>query len=122
MDLNKDKTKVMHVREQEHLTPPTIVEIKKTEETYKHQCKFCDRKCKTQRGLHIHMRFYNNQYELTDEAFPVDNINTVFGTPSNRWFRMAWKGYPGEGSWEPERSLSSQGCDDFINAFWKKKI
>ena len=119
MDLHKSKTKAMHVRKQDHLVPPPIAKIKKTEGDYKHQCKFCDRKCKTQRGLKIHMRFCNSQHELTEAAFPVDCINAVFGTPSNRSFRVEWKGYPGEDSWEPERSLSAQGCDGLIQEFWE---
>ena len=47
MHLHKGKTKTMIVREQEKLAPPTVEAIKKTEDAYKHQCKFCDRKYKT---------------------------------------------------------------------------
>ena len=34
MDLHKGKTKTMHVCKQEHMAPPSIEAIKKTEEAY----------------------------------------------------------------------------------------
>ena len=72
MLLNKGKTKNMHVRHQEKLAPPSIDVIKKTEDSYKHVCKFCDRRFKTSRGLHIHMASCDNQHGLTPEAFPIE--------------------------------------------------
>ena len=75
------------------MTPPTVEAIKKTEDTYKHQCKFCDRKFKTKRGLHIHMAACDNQHGLTDKAFPVEDINAVFDIPGKRWFRVSWEGF-----------------------------
>ena len=118
MDLHKGKTKTMHVRIQEKPAPPTVEEIKKTEDTYKHACKFCDRKFKTSRGMRIHMASCDYQYDLTPEAFSIEGINAVFGTPANRWYRTAWTGHPGKDSWEPERSLVEQGCQDCIKEFW----
>ena len=101
------------------MTPPTVEAIKKTEDTYKHQCKFCDRKFKTKRGLHIHMAACDNQHGLIDKAFPVEGINAVFDTPENRWFRVSWEGFASnEDSWEPERSLVRQGCQRVIKKFW----
>ena len=120
MTLHKGKTKTMHVRKQECLAPPTVDAIKKTEGAYKHVCKFCDRRCKTLRGLRIHMASCNNQHELTKEAYQCEGINAVFGTPEHRWFRMAWVGHPGEDSWEPERSLTAQGCENLIKDFWHR--
>ena len=121
MDLHKGKTQTMHVREQEKLAPPTIAEVKRTEDTYKHQCVFCDRKFKTSRGLHIHMASCNNQHGLTQEAFTIEGINAAFGTPENRWFRVSWKGYSKNAdSWEPERSLVRQGCTNCIKEYWHK--
>ena len=92
--------------------------IKKTEDACKHQCKFCDRKCKTLRGLHIHMVSCDCQHGLTENAFPLEGINVVFDTPEYRWFRVSWAGYASdEDSWEPERSLVSQGCQNVIKDF-----
>ena len=45
-------------------------------------------------------------------------INAVFGTPKDRWFRVEWLGHPGKDSWEPERSLTRQGCEESIKTFW----
>ena len=111
MHLHKGKMQTMHVREQEKLALPTFAEIKKTENTYKHQCMFCDRKFKTSRGLHIHMASCNNQHGLTSESFEIDSINATFGTPKNRWFRVSWTGYAASAdSWDPDHSLVRQGC------------
>lgn len=41
MEINIDKTKVMHVQRQEKISPPTVKEIMKTEAKYEHVCKFC---------------------------------------------------------------------------------
>ena len=120
MDINKDKTKNMHVAKQARLAPPTIDEIKATEATYKHECKFCGRRCKTSRGLHIHMASCDNQYELTEEVFVIEDIVAVFGTPTHRWYLVKWEGHPGKDSWEPEGSLVSQGCECTIKDFWSR--
>ena len=66
------------------------------------------------------MESCDNQHGLTEKTFPVGGINAVFGTPENRWFRVRWEGYAAnEDSWEPERSLTRQGCGDSIKEFWK---
>ena len=56
---------------------------------YKNVCKFCDKRCKTTRGLKIHMAAYNNQHTLTEEEFVISDINSTFGTMTNRWYRVA---------------------------------
>ena len=42
----------------------------------------------------------------------------MFGTPKDRWYRVEWVDHPGEDSWEPERSLTRQGCEASIKTFW----
>ena len=49
----------------------------------------------------------------------IDGINVVFGTPECRWYRVQWEGYEGNDTWETERSLKRQGCDDSIREFWR---
>ena len=120
MTINIPKTKVMHVARQEKIAPPTINEMKATEAKYTHKCKFCPRRCKTAGGLAKHMRFCNFQHKLSEEVFEVEGINAVFGVPEHRWFRVQWRGYPGQDSWEPERSLRDQGCGSSIRDFWKQ--
>ena len=62
----------------------------------------------------------NRQHGLTDKEFEVDDINAVFGTPECRWFRVQWAGYKNQDTWEPERSLRRQGCEEAIRDFWTK--
>ena len=81
---------------------------------------FCGRRCKTKRGLHIHMASCDRQHGLTDEAFTIEGIDATFGTPECRWYRVQWEGYKGADTWEPERSLVRQGCEDSIKAFWSR--
>ena len=120
MDISKKKTKTRQVAEQEKVAVSTVAEMKKTEAEYKFKCLFCPRRCKTARGLKIHMTDCNFQHELTDKEFEINDINAVFGTLEQRWFRVCWKGYPGEDSWEPERSLRKQVCSAVIRHFWQK--
>ena len=43
----------------------------------------------------------------------------MFGTPENRWYRVSWTGYAASAdSWEPERSLVRQGCQNCIKEYW----
>ena len=119
MNVNADKTKAMHVEEQEDLPALTSEQIKSVEEGYKHECDFCGKKFKTSRGMKIHRATCSCQHGLTDEEFEVLRINAVFGTPPHRWFRVEWKGHPKKDSWEPERSLAKQGCEESIQEFWK---
>jgi len=111
-------TKVMQVERQEKTKPPTVEAIKKTEASYKHECDFCGRKFKTKRGMRIHRASCNKQHGLTEEEYEIKEINAVFGTPADRWFRVAWVDHPGKDSWESERSLVKQGCEPAIKAFW----
>ena len=120
MQIHMGKTKCMHVRKQPYIAPPTIAEIKSTEAGYKHECKFCGRRFKTSRGMRIHLAACNNWHGLSVDEFPIGKLNAVFGTPENRWYRVEWIGYPGEDSWEPERSLTQQGCQESIQDFWSK--
>ena len=115
MDINKKKTKTLQVAEQKKVPVSTVAEMKKTEAEYKHQCIFCPRRFKTARGLKIHMAACNFQHELTEKEFEINDINAVFGTLEQRWFRVCWKD-----SWEPERSLRRQGCNAAIRHFWQK--
>ena len=118
MDINKKKTKVMHVARQEKIRPSTDVEINETEKSYKHVCDFCPRRFKTSRGLKIHRASCKCQHGLTTEEFEIDSINATFGTVEQRWYRVCWKGHEGKDSWEPERSLVQQGCEESIRTFW----
>ena len=118
MLIHTDKTKTMHVCRQEKQAPPQVDDIKQTEAGYKNECSFCGRKFKTNRGLNIHTASCKSQHGLTEEAFTIAGINAVFGTPQHRWFRVEWKGHQGQDSWEPERSLVSQGCEESIKEFW----
>ena len=118
MSINASKTKNMHVEKQAKIAPPSVKAIKETEATYKHECEFCGRRCKTARGLKIHKAACACQHGLTDHAFTIDRINAVFGTVQRRWYRVEWEGYPGEDTWEPARSLVRQGCEDSIKRFW----
>ena len=86
MVIHMGKTKTMHVRHQPAIAPPTIEEIKKTEGGYKHECEFCERRFKTNRGRKIHQSSCNNWHGLTVDEFPVEKVTATFGTPSNRWF------------------------------------
>ena len=97
--ISKSKTKTMHEGKQQ-VCISTIQEIKHVESDYKHECQFCGRKCKTQRGLHIHMAACNRQHGLTDEVFTIDGINTVFGTPECRWYRYMVRWYEDNDTWE----------------------
>ena len=118
MTIHKGKTKNMIVERQQKLKPPTIEAIKKTEAEYKYECEFCGRRCKTARGLKIHQAACDKQHGLTDEVYTIKRVNAAFGTPADRWFRVEWLGYEGEDSWEPERSLIRQGCEQSIKEFW----
>ena len=120
MNINIKKTKTLHVAEQAVPAVSTVEEMKKTEAEYKHKCIFCPRRCKTARGLKIHMAACNFQHSLTDEEFEINDINATFGTLEHRWFRVCWKNHPGKDSWERERSLCRQGCSASIRHFWKK--
>ena len=120
MNINIKKTKTLHVAEQAVPAVSTVEEMKKTEAEYKHKCIFCPRRCKTARGLKIHMAACNFQHSLTDEEFEINDINATFGTLEHRWFRVCWKNHPGKDSWGPERSLCRQGCSAAIHHFWKK--
>ena len=120
MTINKKKTKNMHVEEQKKVAVSTVEEMKTTEAAFKHQCIFCPRRFKTARGLKIHMASCNCQHKLTEEEFEINDINAVFGTLEQRWFRVCWKDHPGKDSWDPERSLQRQGCSAAIRHFWQK--
>ena len=102
MTIHMGKTKNMHVHKQAKIAPPTVTEIKYTEADYKHECQYCGRKLKTNRGLKIHLAACNNWHGLTEDEYPVEKINAVFGVPEHRWYRVQWLGYSGEDSWEPE--------------------
>ena len=119
MKINKKKTKNL-VMEQEKVAVSTVDEMKKAETNYKNQCIFCPRRFKTARGLKIHMASCNCQHGLTDEEFEINDINAVFGTLEQRWFRVCWVNHPGKDSWEPERSLCRQACRAAIRHFWEK--
>ena len=118
MCINKKKTKTLQVSVQEKVAVSTKLEVKKTEEAYKHGCKFCPRRFKTERGKKIHMASCKSRHGLTDKSFEINDINAVFGTVEQRWFRVCWKNHPGKDSWEPERSLRDQGCSAAIRHFW----
>ena len=105
-------------RQQVKVKPPTVAEILVTEADYKHECEFCGRRCKTKRGLNIHKASCSKWHGLSEEEFEIKRINAAFGTPKDRWFRVEWTGHPGKDSWEPERSLTRQGCEASIKAFW----
>ena len=119
MHLNRAKTKMMQVQKQQ-VRKPTIQEIKDIENEYTYECNFCGRRCKTKRGLHIHMASCDRQHGLTDEVFTIEGIDATFGTPECRWYRVQWEGYKGADTWEPERSLVRQGCEDSIKTFWSR--
>ena len=87
-DAHMGKTKNMHVRKQDHVAPPTVTEIKSTEDKYKYTCKFCDRKFKTCCDMKIHEATCNNWNGLTADEFQMEKIKVTFGTPANRWFRV----------------------------------
>ena len=93
------KTKTMIVERQSKIKPSSIEVIVKTEAEYKHECEFCDRRCKTSRGLNIHKASCDKQHGLTEEAYPIERINAIFGTPKDRWYRVEWQGYAGEDTW-----------------------
>ena len=120
MSINASKTKNMHVEKQAKLAPPSLEAMKATENTYKNECIFCGRKFKTARGMKIHMAHCDCQHGLTDHEFPVNRINAAFGTAKHRWYRVEWEGYPDHhhDTWEPERSLTRQGCEDSIKDYW----
>ena len=101
----------LEVEKQDKLTAPTVEEVQKIEDTYKHECEYCGRKCKTACGLKIHMTSCDCQHELIDHSFTIDRINTVFETPEHRWYRVEWEGYLNQDTWEPARSLIRQGCE-----------
>ena len=98
MTINKKKTKTLQFAEQQKVATSTVDEMKKTEGEYKHKCIFCPRRCKTTRGLKIHMAACNFQHTLTDGEFEINDINAVFGTLVQRWFRVCWKDHPGKDS------------------------
>ena len=104
----------MNVEKQTNLSAPTIDAVKETEVTYKNECT-CDRKFKTVRGLKIHMTSCNCRHGLKDESL---DINAVFGTVQQRWYRVEWVDHPGEDKWS---SLIRQGCEGSIKAFWKNR-
>ena len=112
MKISKPKTKSMHVERPKALQLPSIESIKKVEATYKHECKFCGRRCKTSRGLKIHTAACNKWHGLSEETYTINRIDAVFGRPQDRWFRVEWENHPDQDSWEPERSLISQGCEE----------
>ena len=60
------------------------------------------------------MAVCDKQHGLTDESYEIERINAAFGTPADRWFRVEWQDHPGKDSWEPERSLVRQGCEEAI--------
>ena len=119
MDIHKGKTKNMIVERQEKVKPPSVQAIMETEAGYRHECEFCGRRCKTARGLKIHQTSCDKWHGLTDEEYIIKRINAVFGTPKDRWFRVEWLGHEGKDSWEPERSLMRQGCEESIKTFWE---
>ena len=59
-------------------------------------------------------------HSLSEKEFDLEKINSVFGTPQHRWYRVEWSDHPGKDTWEPERSLVDQGCSESIKDFWDK--
>ena len=109
----------MQVERQQKIAPPTRKEVKATEASYKHECKFCGRKFKSARGMKIHMAACDSYHETADEVHEIKCINATFGTPQHRWYRVEWVGHQGQDSWEPERSLLQQNCQNSIEDFWE---
>ena len=86
MIINKKKTKTLQVEKQEEVTVSTMVEMLKTEAEYKHPCKFCPRRFKTERGKKIHMTSCKSRHGLTDESFEInDHVSTTSMQHLARW-------------------------------------
>ena len=100
MYLNADKTKVMHIRRQDEVSPLTKEEAKDV-------CKFtcphinCGFKFLTKNGMKIHAGRceWKNEYE-------VDHICNHRGPLCARQFKARWKDYePNFDTWEPRGNL-----------------
>ena len=120
MHINTGKTKSMHVERQVKLALPTRNEVTATAANYKHECEFCGRRFKTARGMKIHVASCDSYHGTAEDVDEIKRINATFGTPQHRWYRVEWKGHPGEDSWEPERSLLLQNCEASIKSFWEQ--
>ena len=118
MQINMAKTYSQHVFKREKIAV-TVDELDKVEATYKHQCDFCTRRFKTDRAMHIHRQSCPYNYDTTEEAFPVKEVNGVFGHKDARWFRLELEGHD-EPHWEREHLLLRDGCHEAIRDFWAK--
>ena len=118
MSVNLVKTLSQHVFKRESITA-TNAEVKEIESKYTHKCDFCERKFKTIRGMRIHRANCQHNYGTTDEVFELEEIITVFGYKSARWFKTRLRGHA-KLHWEREHLLVRDGCTDTIKDFWAK--
>ena len=108
MFINIDKTKVLHVLQQDPVTSTTADEAKKI-------CKFtcphhnCGFKFFTKRGMRIHA----GKCEWENE-FEVDRILMFQGPITARRYKIRWKNFSEEhDTWEPRTNLHPELIKDF---------
>ena len=118
MVVNMDKTFSQHVFRREEIKV-TATEVREAEKEHAHQCDFCERRFKTQRGMYIHRANCIHNYDATEEAFPVEDILDVFGFATSRWFLVKYQGHE-KPEWNREHLLKRDGCHDAIRSYWAK--
>ena len=123
MKVKLTKTYTQKVSKQKPVAKATSSEIQAKMKTYPHECEFagagCTARFKTARGMHIHRaRCQFRYYFASFTKYEVETVVDVFGHSARRLFKVQWRGYPGEDSWEPEHNLLAEGCKTAIDEFW----
>ena len=108
MDVSIRKTKALHVRQQDEVTPTTSEEAKQV-------CKFvcrhldCNHCFTSMRGLAIHEAKCPNK-----DNFKVDKIIACRGGVTKISYLIRWSGYgPEADTWEPRSNLSPELIKEF---------
>ena len=108
MQINVDKTKVLHVRQQQKVSETTELEAKQV-------CKFecphtgCNFKFNSKRGMQVHA----GRCRWKDEC-ELEKIVECVGPILKRRYKVRWKGYgPEEDTWQSRTSLHPQTVKEF---------
>ena len=90
MHINMSKTYSQHAHRRVDVSV-TEVEVDEVEHNYDHQCKFCQRRFKTQRNMGIHNKWnFKYGYDATEkyQYHRMHDIIGVFDSKKSRWSKI----------------------------------